>query len=108
MSEELSRHEHRADMAELRLEISQQLASLDKRTELIANDLVARTDRLSADLVSLRRETSEWRTEMRTEMQAFRTEMRELRTTTQRQLWTMIGVVTVAMVGGMVKLIFFS
>jgi hypothetical protein len=37
----VSQDQHRADMAELRLELANTLASLDKRTELIAQDLVA-------------------------------------------------------------------
>jgi hypothetical protein len=37
----VSRDQHRADMAELRLELANTLASLDKRTELIAQDLTA-------------------------------------------------------------------
>jgi chromosome segregation ATPase len=141
MSEDyVSHNQHRADLAELRLEISGQLASLDKRTELIAQELGA-----------LRRETTEWRGEMQGEMREFRTvirqEMREFRTemqgemsglrrdmrqeisdlrgemsnqstslrsefgsfrtTTQRQLWVMIGVVATAVIGALVKLLFF-
>jgi chromosome segregation ATPase len=43
MAEEqyVSRDQHRADLAELRLEMANTLASLDKRTELIAQDLLA-------------------------------------------------------------------
>ena len=37
----VSQDQHRADMAELRLELANTLALLDKRTELIAQDLVA-------------------------------------------------------------------
>jgi chromosome segregation ATPase len=37
----VSRDQHRADLAELRLELANTLASLDKRTELIAQDLLA-------------------------------------------------------------------
>jgi hypothetical protein len=37
----VSQDQHRADMAELRLDLANTLASLDKRTELIAQDLVA-------------------------------------------------------------------
>ena len=37
----VSQDQHRADMAELRLELTNALASLDKRTELIAQDLAA-------------------------------------------------------------------
>jgi hypothetical protein len=37
----VSQDQHRADMAELRLDLANTLSSLDKRTELIAQDLVA-------------------------------------------------------------------
>ena len=37
----VSQDQHRADMAELQLELAHTLALLDKRTELIAQDLVA-------------------------------------------------------------------
>lgn len=119
MSEDyVSRDQHRADLAELRLEISGQLASLDKRTELIAQDLVSRTDRLAQDLGALRRETGEWRdslrgdltalrADMRSDMRELRDEMRQFRTTTQRQLWVMIGIVATAVIGALVKLVFF-
>lgn len=108
MAEDYVRHDHhRADLAELRLEISGQLASLDKRTELIAQDLVSRTDRLAQDLGALRRETTEWRTEMRQDMRELRDEMRQFRTTTQRQLWVMVSVMSTAVIGALVKLLFF-
>ena len=36
-----------------------------------------------------------------------RQEIRDVRTTSQRQLWVLIGVVIVTMVGGMIKVVFF-
>ena len=38
---------------------------------------------------------------------ALRQEIRDVRTTSQRQLWVLIGVVIVTMVGGMIKVVFF-
>lgn len=90
----VSRDQHRADLAGLRLELANTLASLDKRTELIAQDLGA-----------LRRETEKWRVDMHQDMQELRSEMRALRTTTTRQMWTMISVVTAAVLAGVVKLV---
>jgi len=101
----VSRDQHRADLAELRLELSGTLASLDKRTELMAQDLGA-----------LRRETGEWRdslrgeliglrTDVRGEIAELRAEMRAFRTTTQRQLWVMVGVVAFAVLTGVIKLV---
>jgi hypothetical protein len=43
----VTRDQHRADLAEGRLELANTLASLDKRTALIAQGLVSWTDRLS-------------------------------------------------------------
>jgi len=97
MSEDyVSRDEHRADLAAVRLEILGQLASLDKRTELIAQDLS-----------QLRRETTEWRAEMRQDMRELGDEMHQFRTTTQRQLWVMVSVMSTAVIGALVKLLFF-
>jgi methyl-accepting chemotaxis protein len=101
------RDQHRADLAELRLELANTLASLDKRTELIAQDLARRTDLLAQELGALRRAMEGMRTDLRQEIRELRQEMRELRSTTQRQLWTMIGVVTFAVLTGVIKLVFF-
>jgi hypothetical protein len=60
----VSRDQHRAELAELRLEPANTLASLDKRTELIAQDLGV-----------LRRETEKWRVDMHQDMQELRSEM---------------------------------
>ena len=38
---------------------------------------------------------------------SLRQEIREVRTTNQRQLWVLIAVVIVTMVGGMIKVVFF-
>jgi chromosome segregation ATPase len=38
---------------------------------------------------------------------ALRQEIRGVRTTSQRQLWVLIGVVIVTMVGGMITMVFF-
>jgi hypothetical protein len=114
----VTRDQHRADLAELRLELTNTLANLDKRTELIAQDLAALRRETEAWRTDMRRETEAWRTdmrremgdlrqEMRREMGDLRQEMRDFRHTTQRQMWTMIGVVTFAVLTGVIKLVFF-
>jgi hypothetical protein len=40
-------------------------------------------------------------------MQELRSEMRELRATTKNQMWTIIGVITSAILVGIIKLVFF-
>jgi hypothetical protein len=75
----VTRDQHRADLAERRLELANTLASLDTRTELLAQDLARRTDMLAQELGALRRDMEGLHTDLRQEM-------REVRTTTQRQL----------------------
>jgi len=94
----VSRDQHRADLAELRLELANTLASLDKRTELIAQELAG-----------LRRDTERGHGEVRQDLQDLRREMRDemraFRTTTQRQLWVMVSVVAFAVLTGVIKLV---
>jgi hypothetical protein len=94
----VTRDQHRADLAELRLELANTLASLDKRTELIAQDLGSLRREMQGELGSLRRD-------MQQGLSDLRQEMRDLRTTTTRQMWTMISVVTAAVLAGVVKLV---
>lgn len=93
----VTRDQHRADLAELRLELANTLASLDKRTELIAQDLGA-----------LRREMQQGFGDLRREMDTLRSDMRGFQQTTTRQMWTMISVVLFAVLTGVIKLVFFS
>ena len=55
----VSQDQHRADMAELRLELANTLASLDKRTELIAQDLVAFRRETTEQFEHLERQSTE-------------------------------------------------
>jgi hypothetical protein len=114
----VTRDQHRADLAELRLELANTLASLDKRTELIAQDLGSLRREMQQGFTDVRQEMGTLRSDthrdmdglrqdMRREMQELRAEMRDFRNTTQRQLWTMIGVVTFAVLTGVIKLVFF-
>jgi chromosome segregation ATPase len=142
----VTRDQHRADLAELRLELANTLASLDKRTELIVQDLsVLRRDlegmrsdvrqemgALRADLGTFRADLGTFRADLgtlradtrqeigglrqeigglRQEIGGLRSEigqeMRAWRQSTSRQLWVMIGVVTIAVLTGVIKLVFF-
>ena len=47
------------------------------------------------------------RQDLRQGMQDLRAEMRELRSTTTRQMWTMMSVVLFAVLTGVIKLVFF-
>ena len=57
----VSRDQHRADMAELRLELANTLASLDKRTELIAQDLIAVRREMTERFEQVERQMAEGR-----------------------------------------------
>jgi hypothetical protein len=110
----VTRDQHRADLAELRLELANTLASLDKRTELIAQNLGSlrreveglRGD-LRQEIGTLRSDTRREMDGLRQEMQGLRQEIRDFRTTTTRQMWTMISVVLFAVLTGVIKLVFF-
>ena len=60
----VSRDQHRADMAELRLELANTLASLDKRTELIAQDLIAVRREMTERFEQVERKMAEGRETM--------------------------------------------
>ena len=60
----VSRDQHRADMAELRLELANTLASLDKRTELIAQDLTAVRREMTERFEQVERKMAEGRETM--------------------------------------------
>ncbi|WP_089945285.1 hypothetical protein [Candidatus Entotheonella palauensis] len=108
-------------MVELRLELGNSLASLDKRTELIAQDLMAlrremnerfdrlneRFDQLSQQITNSRDETRRENSDLRQDSREQRQQMQVFRTNTQRQLWVIVLVVVAAIVTGVVKLVFF-
>jgi hypothetical protein len=60
----VSRDRYRADMAELRLELANMLASLDKRTELIAQDLIAVRREMTERFEQIKRQMVEGRETM--------------------------------------------
>jgi hypothetical protein len=73
--------------------------------ESVSRDLAAGRAEGSPERESLGRDTDVWRRDLRQDLQDLRAEMRAFRTTTQRQLWTMIGVVTAAVLSGVIKLV---
>jgi hypothetical protein len=110
----VSRDQHRADLAELRLEIANSLASLDKRTELIAQDLGALRREMQQGFTELRAEMGTVHNgsrrevdSLRQEVQGLRQDMRGFQQTMTRQMWTMISVVLFAVLTGLIKLVFF-
>ncbi len=118
----VSQDQHRADMADLRLELSNSLSSLDKRTELIAQDLMVlrrevndrfdrmnermteRFDRMNGQMTERFDRVGEQMAELRQSQSDLRQDMRHLQTVVQRQMWALIAVVA----GGVIKVLFFS
>jgi chromosome segregation ATPase len=134
MAEEqyVNRNEHRADMAELRGELKEEIAGLRQDMAVLAktvehlgqtmvsgftemrqaiSDLNARLDRQEAtrrqEMGDLNARLDRQEAALRQEIRDVRQEIRDVRTTSQRQLWVLIGVVIVTMVGGMLKVVFF-
>jgi len=131
MAEEqyVSRDQHRADMAELRGELKEEIAGIRQDVVVLAKtvehlaqivtsgfadmrqaigDLSTRLDRRMDDLSTrLDRRMDDLSTRLDRQETSLRQEIRDVRTTSQRQLWVLIGVVVVTMVGGMIKVVFF-
>jgi hypothetical protein len=102
-----TRDQHRADLAELRLEIANSLASLDKRTELIAQDLGALRRETQQGLDAAKQATEALRSDLGKLRREIGQEMRAWRQSTTRQMWTTISVVLFAVLTGVIKLVFF-
>jgi ribosomal protein L29 len=132
----VTRDQHRADMAELHGELKAEIAGLRHDMTAMRGELkeeiagirqdvavLAKTVEHLAQTVTtgltdirreigdirqdIRREIGDIRQDMRREMGDMRQDMREIRVTMQRQMWLLIGVVIVTMVGGMIKIVFF-
>jgi uncharacterized protein YhaN len=134
MAEEqyVNRDQHRADMAELRGELKEEIAGLRQEVAVLAKtmehlgqtmvagfteihqaisalntrlDRQEETRRQDMSVLSTRLDRQE--AALRQEIRDVRQDIRDVRTTSQRQLWVLIGVVIVTMVGGMIKVVFF-
>jgi glycine/serine hydroxymethyltransferase len=75
-----------ADMRQAMMDMRQAIGELGTRLEQTLVELGTRLERQEV---------------------ALRQEIRDVRTTNQRQLWVLIAVVIVTMVGGMIKVVFF-
>jgi t-SNARE complex subunit (syntaxin) len=83
----VSRDQHRADLAELRLELKEEVAGMRQ------------------DVAVLTKTVEHMQQTMQQGFSDLRADMRDLRGTTQRQLWVMVGVVVAAVLSGLVKLL---
>jgi hypothetical protein len=86
-----------ADMRQAMMDMRQAIGDLGTRLEQTRDELGTRLEQ-TRDELGTRLERQEV---------SLRQEIREVRTTNQRQLWVLIAVVIVTMVGGMIKVVFF-
>jgi len=86
-----------ADMRQAMMDMRQAIGDLGTRLDQTRNELGTRLDQTRNELG----------THLDRQEVTLRQEIREVRTTNQRQLWVLIGVVIVTMVGGMIKVVFF-
>jgi tRNA U34 5-carboxymethylaminomethyl modifying GTPase MnmE/TrmE len=108
----VNQDQHRGDLAGLRGELKEEIAGLRQDVAVIAKTVEIGFAEQRQEMTLLHQEMRDMRQELRQEMrdmrQELRQEIRELRATTQRQLWVLIAVVVVTMVGGMIKIVFFA
>lgn len=123
--EHVSKDQHRADMAELRGDLKDEVAGLRHNVAELRGDLKgeigAVRQELKEELAGVRQDvavltkTVEHQSEiMNTGFSELRQDMRELRqqmqvfqTNTQRQMWVIVMVVAAAIITAVVKLLFF-
>jgi ribosomal protein L29 len=86
-----------ADMRQAMMDMRQAIGDLGTRLEQTRDELGTRLEQ-TRDELGTRLERQEV---------SLRQEIRDVRTTNQRQLWVLIAVVIVTMVGGMIKVVFF-
>jgi TolA-binding protein len=89
-------------------DMRQAIGDLGTRLEQTRNELGTRLDHQIGDLgTRLDQTRNELGTRLERQEVTLRQEIRDVRTTNQRQLWVLIAVVIVTMVGGMIKVVFF-
>jgi chromosome segregation ATPase len=135
-SQYVTRDQHRADLAELRGELREELAGLRQDVAVLTKMVEAQGQRMEqrfeaqAKSIDQRFEAQTKNFDQRFEAQAksfdqrfdhldqqvgqfrqefveFRREVRGMQTNITRQLWTMVCVVTFAVLTGVIKLVFF-
>jgi ribosomal protein L29 len=109
MAEEqyVNRDQHRADMAELRGELKEEIAGLRHDMVIMRGELKEEITGVRQDVAVLAKTMEHLGQTVASGFADLRQEIRDVRTTSQRQLWVLIGVVIVTMVGGMIKVVFF-
>jgi DNA anti-recombination protein RmuC len=94
---------------ELGTRLEQTRDELGTRLEQTRDELGTRLEQTRDELgTRLDRQVGDLGTRLDRQEVTIQQEIRDVRTTNQRQLWVLIGVVIVTMVGGMIKIVFFS
>jgi prophage DNA circulation protein len=123
MAEEpyVTRDQHRADLAQLHGEWKEAIAGVRQDVAVLAKTVEHLGQTMASGFADIRQAMTDIRQAMTDMRQMIRDlgarldrqeaalcqDIREVRTTSQRQLWVLIGVVIVTMVGGMLKVVFF-
>jgi hypothetical protein len=94
--EHVSRDQHRADLAELRGELRDELGGLRQDVAVLAKTVEAGFGSMEQRF-----------TQMEHRLDEQRHDIRGFQSTAQRQIWVLISVVTAAVPGGLIKLVFF-
>jgi len=97
MAEEyVSKDQHRADLLELRGELKEDIAGIRQDVAVLSKNVEHLTQRVDDGFNRMERQQTE-----------IRQDIRELRTTGQRQMWVLVGVVVLGFSSGVIKLVFF-
>ncbi len=93
MAEEryVSQDQHRAELAELRREFKDETAGLRQDVAVLAKTVERLAQTMTTGFADLRQEMAQLR-------QDVRQDIREVRTTSQRQMWVILGAVIVALI----------
>lgn len=98
MAEEyVNKDQHRADLAELRLELTEALHGLRQDLTVLMKVVELGFGDLRRDLAEQRRELNERTTGLRQDMADVRQEMRAFRSTMHQQMWVIVGGVILAL-----------
>ena len=100
----VSQNQHRADMAELRGELKEEIAGIRQGVAALPKTVEHLAQTMTTGFSDMRREMDLRHQELIRDMGTMRQDIRSLNTSVQRQMWALIAVVA----GGAIKMLFFS
>lgn len=98
--EHVSQDQHRADLLQLRGELKEEIAGIRQDVAVLSKNVEHLTQSITTGFADMRAENVRQFTDMRQDI-------RELRTTGQRQIWVLVGVVVLGFLSGVIKVVFF-